>query len=282
MQEPPLYIFLENVPGFETSQCHLLLLQVLKDKNYQIEEYMVMPTDPAVHIPNRRRRYYLSAKRLHLRSLVDTRTSPDQHVHLETCVEIPFIQDRLITSFEEIGITSSSNLYEPRLLSDYHLTSQDDISELMVPLDFISSAKDFRFDIVNPTAATSTNPISCATFTKAYGSKYVIGTGSFIQTKMKDLYAQFEPDDQSILPLLGLRFFSPMEIEDLHAFPIIRHGAPHNTIRQTTDLEKAENKILFQFPDGLSLKQKWRLLGNSLNVRVVALLLSRLLDNHSF
>ena len=214
MHDPPKFLFLENVPGFETSECHKLLTNVLKRKDYQIEEYMLMPTDPAVGIPNRRRRYYLSAK-------------------LSTTEESAFIEDHIITSFAEIGV---SNAIETKTLLDFYKTANDSVEEYLVPLDFIRSAKDFRFDIVDPV-----KDVSCATFTKAYGSKYVIGTGSFIHTRNKDI-EKYQPDDQSILPSLGLRFFAPMEIAELHAFPV-----PANAE------DKDSSVVSFQFPDILCM-----------------------------
>lgn len=108
-------------------------------------------------------------------------------------------------------------------------------------------------DIANPNETRST------TFTKAYGSRYIIGTGSFLQTKRLDL--QFEPDDQATLLTLGLRYFTPMEIALLHAFPVID---PTKTLRV---------KHGFEFLPEITTAQQYRLLGNSLNVRVVALLL---------
>jgi tRNA (cytosine38-C5)-methyltransferase len=244
MAEVPLYVFLENVPGFETSHCHELLLGVLKKKQYEVEEYMVVPTDPAIGIPNRRRRYYLCARHQSIRTGSN------------------FLSDRLVTTFEQVGF--SANL-EKRPFADYYDSSNDDDVTYQVPLDYIRSAKDYRFDIVDPRKTD----ITCATFTKAYGSKYVIGSGSLIQTKGYEL-GLYQPDDQNILPLLGLRFFSPAEIADLHALPIKKSG------RHQYEGGREEDDVTFEFPDSLTLIQKYRLLGNGLNVRVVALLLSRL------
>lgn len=233
MPNPPLALFLENVPFFETSNCHAALVATLQKQQYVIEQYMVAPTDPAVGIPNRRKRFYLAAYRIQA-------TNP-----------LPPFNNSIFTCFSDLNIGDNPS---PRPLSSYIIEEDQIDPAYLVPLDFIKSAKDFKFDIIDPWDQ------SCATFTKAYGSKYVIGTGSFIRTK--NAAVKFEPDDQAILVTLGLRFFSPREIADLHAFPV-HHSA---------------SSIGFRFPPGYSIIQQYRLLGNSLNVRVVSLLLQRLFN----
>ena len=78
-------------------------------------------------------------------------------------------------------------------------------------------------------------------FTKAYGS-YCEGTGSFLNLA-----------DNDADPLL--RYFSPREVANIMCFP-----------------------KSFEFPPEMTCKQKYRLLGNSLNVFVVACLLCLLFD----
>ncbi|XP_065844564.1 tRNA (cytosine(38)-C(5))-methyltransferase-like [Oscarella lobularis] len=99
---------------------------------------------------------------------------------------------------------------------------------------------------------------SCC-FTKAY-SHYVQGTGSVLQMNeaisIDSVYAQFKTDDvddpdKSVLSPLKLRFFTPKEVANLLSFP------PR-----------------FSFPESTSNRQRYRLLGNSLNVHVVAQLLT--------
>lgn len=77
---------------------------------------------------------------------------------------------------------------------------------------------------------------------------------------------QFEPDDQATLLTLGLRFFTPTEIALLHALPVI------DDARTSSDLP-----YKFCFPPQVTIPQQYRLLGNSLNVRVVSRILSYLL-----
>lgn len=63
----PRYVAIENVPGFQGSITHSLLLDTLKSLRFQVQERVLCPT--AFGIPNRRERYYLVAGRDPLREL---------------------------------------------------------------------------------------------------------------------------------------------------------------------------------------------------------------------
>lgn len=99
---------------------------------------------------------------------------------------------------------------------------------------------------------TSTNSIC---FTKAY-THYLEGTGSIyspldeskLQTHLNELKELESNSDEylKILKELRLRYFNPKEVSSLMCFP--------------DD---------FSFPKSLTNKQKYRLLGNSINVLVV-------------
>lgn len=116
---------------------------------------------------------------------------------------------------------------------------------------------------------TGNAPMECCNcFTKSY-TQYIRGSGSVIATENADLLpiilSDFPCDcRESVLESSGLslelmklklRYFSPREIANLHSFP-----------------------KEFSFPLSLSLRQKYALLGNSLNVAVVAYLLQYLLS----
>jgi len=98
---------------------------------------------------------------------------------------------------------------------------------------------------------------SCC-FTAGY-TRYSEGTGSVIQEKgdREDVYARAgqAPDDRvNILGELGLRYFSTKEVARLLGFP-----------------------SSFSFPPSVGRRARYKALGNSLNVRVVALLIRHLL-----
>lgn len=109
-------------------------------------------------------------------------------------------------------------------------------------------------DIVGPHSTRS-----CC-FTKAYGH-YVEGTGSVFSAASPDVIADaFEQsrsnslgnsDWMELLRGLGLRYFTQCEVARLMCFP-----------------DQA-----FSLPSDVTIKQSYRLLGNSLNVHVVALLI---------
>lgn len=221
MENPPEYIFLENVLNFEVSECHRLLLEALAARGYGWEEYLVSPMDPHIGFPNDRLRYYLVARR-------------------GSAVQKQDIVRSLSDIYGEPPITA------PRPIRDYLVPGADQDASLMVKAKYITEYKNYRHDVVHPCKTRST------TFTKAYGSDYIIGTGSFLQTRRLDL-TEYAKDDPEVLSTLGLRFFDPKEVARLHAFP-----------------------ETFEFPDSVSRTQRYRLLGNSMNVKVVAVLLRRL------
>lgn len=63
----PRYLAIENVPGFQGSITHSLLLDTLEALGFHVQERLLCPT--VFGIPNRRERYYLVAGRSPLREL---------------------------------------------------------------------------------------------------------------------------------------------------------------------------------------------------------------------
>ncbi|KAM3571028.1 hypothetical protein VYU27_006914 [Nannochloropsis oceanica] len=61
MASPPGYIALENVEGFETSECCALFLSVLRDRGYEVWHGVLSPA--LFRWPNERPRYYALARR---------------------------------------------------------------------------------------------------------------------------------------------------------------------------------------------------------------------------
>lgn len=71
-----------------------------------------------------------------------------------------------------------------------------------------------------------------------------------------------------VLNQLRLRYFSPSELLRLFCFERVAHDV------DGTAEKKAEDEKTFVWPEGVSAKSKYRLIGNSVNVLVV----SRLID----
>ena len=150
------------------------------------------------------------------------------------------------TISERMPLVRSLRLKIPYRQTEISEYLQDDCSEFLVPENYLQSLHEYKYDVVNP------NSKSSATFTKAYGGKHMKGTGSLLQTKEFD--SEFSSSSIPDLIRIGVRFFTPSEVARLHCFP--------------SD---------FHFPSELTSKQKYMLLGNSLNVSVVSMLLKRLL-----
>eukprot|EP00850_Spirogloea_muscicola_P003945 SM000016S01933 [mRNA] locus=s16:758452:762292:+ [translate_table: standard] len=109
---------------------------------------------------------------------------------------------------------------------------------------------------------TTDQSLRCCCFTKSY-VRYAKGTGSVLATKVLVDGLDMHPTTGSEkvttwrgVPLneLELRYFTPREVANLHSFP-----------------------RSFNFPCHVTLKQRYAMLGNSLNVTVVAALLKHLL-----
>lgn len=233
--QPPQWIFLENVPNFERSRSRDRLVDALRTRGYAMQEFLISPLDAWVAIPNDRLRYYLAAERV-------ATTSP--------CPEPGPIMASLSELLGPVSEGAPSILPIGTYLD--HL-DEEELSRHLVPQNLLDANPHYRHDIVTAASCRS------ATFTKAYGSKHLIGTGSLVQTK--NFQAPFQPDDLAAISQLGLRFFTPREIARLHALPV----------------DEGPGTVRFSFPPQTTIQQQYRLLGNSLNVRVVARILSYLL-----
>ena len=246
MNAPPDYLLLENVPGFETSTTRLLLIEALTQRGYYIEEFLLAPTDPVIAIPNSRLRYYLLAKRIPFSSAA--------------------YGGQIVRSLQEINY-ENGQFSDGRKLCDY--IEKNPSIELAVPPRLLEREKGFRFDIISPNGhifghrSEISGVPACSTFTKGYGSNRIRGTGSLILLQDPKV-STLDTSDIAWLVNMGVRYFSPQEIASLHAFPVME-----------TTVYKWH---VLMFPKDTTLIQKYRLLGNSLNVRVVSILLSRLLS----
>ena len=70
---PPAFLALENVPGFQESRTHGLLLHKLTTLGYEVREEILCPS--SLGVPNRRERYYLVAGREGLATIASPRAA---------------------------------------------------------------------------------------------------------------------------------------------------------------------------------------------------------------
>ncbi|KNE58861.1 DNA (cytosine-5-)-methyltransferase [Allomyces macrogynus ATCC 38327] len=288
-RHPPRYVFLENVKNFETSECRRILVNALAARGFEIAECLLEPT--ALGVPNSRLRYYLLARRrkdgdgevekegqtvgaYSDRGVVQTawpvrfevtREESGEEVAGAVGEEVETAGDKQAATADdtrsatvdtdakdavEAPMDAGVDVDDPlRSATTTPAVPVDPIAKYLdaqpdpacaVPEPWIRQSKKFIFDIVSDRGARS------ATFTKGYGSKHVFGSGPFLASVpesqlTKDVLGNVE----SVLALKP-RFFSPTEVARLHCFP-------------------AE----MTFPLGVTKAQQYRLLGNSLNVKVV-------------
>ncbi|CAM6033086.1 unnamed protein product [Sphagnum compactum] len=292
MVSPPNYILVENVVGFENSVTHSQLIDVLEDAGFISQEFILTPLQ--LGIPYSRPRYFCLAKRKplnfgqpDLNSCLLCQLGPLAD-HIKFLAHLPDVQHDVNLHNQTVCCRSISDFLEgdpcaihdtgaPPLLrrasedgrgidvSQMELQQQLDARETAsllleadddkwehykLPVNVVERWGDV-FDIVTRDSR------SCCCFTKSYG-RYAKGTGSLLATKNESsLTQQGTLDVSKGVPItsLGLRYFTPREIANLHSFP-------------------AE----FSFPHYVSLRQRYALLGNSLSVAVVAALLRYLYD----
>ncbi|KAM5235784.1 tRNA (cytosine(38)-C(5))-methyltransferase isoform 4-T4 [Ctenodactylus gundi] len=255
-----------------------LLIQTMENCGFQYQEFLLSPT--SLGIPNSRLRYFLIAK---LQSEPLPFRAPDQ-----VLMEFPKAEFEHSEKYATAaGSQTAARKKEPATCHGrstqcsgkdnilFKLETAEEIdrkhqqdSDLSVQMlkDFLEDDVDMNqyflppksllryallLDIVKPTCRRS----MC--FTKGYGS-YIEGTGSVLQTaedvEIESVYKSLthlqEEEKVAKLSMLKLRYFTPKEIANLLGFP-----------------------SQFGFPEKITMKQCYRLLGNSLNVHVVAKLI---------
>ncbi|XP_029979528.1 tRNA (cytosine(38)-C(5))-methyltransferase-like [Sphaeramia orbicularis] len=260
----PRYILLENVKGFEVSCAREHLVLTLKECGYSFQEVMVSPT--SVGIPNSRLRYFLIAK-------ISAESDGDEmQKKISDAFPVPAEPTDQDPHGPDVEPHPSPVLYKLETTTDAQRKKcqNSDLSIRQIQ-DFLEPSKEINMedyllppktllryalllDIVRPTCRRS------VCFTKGYG-RYVEGTGSVLQSstevQMEDVFKDLDhlSDEDKLKELLKLklRYFTPREVANLMGFP-----------------------KTFSVPEQTSVKQQYRVLGNSLNVTVVSRLLQLL------
>ncbi|CAI9532958.1 unnamed protein product [Staurois parvus] len=261
------------------------LVKTLQNCGYHFQEFLLSPT--CLGIPNSRLRYFLIAK---LQSepfafqttnkILETFPSTNESESTRTGSDLG-LEEHPQTDTDQKKAASSAQcpgggfVYKLETAEDLQRKqSQDNDSSIQTLQDFLEENTEeisqyllppkslLRYalilDIVKPTCRRS------ICFTKGYGH-YVEGTGSVLQmatdVEISSVYKSLETlsDEEKLAKLstMKLRYFTPREIANLHGF--------------AAD---------FGFPEKITSKQRYRLLGNSLNVHIVARLVTLLLQSH--
>lgn len=240
MSYPPQMLFVENVVGFEVSDTHDQLLEVLSSLNFNTQEFILSPLQFGV--PYSRPRYFCLAKREPVRF---------RHAFVNNkLLQTPMCLSLTLSSTSQGSDHQTEEELEPvcKPIKDFLVKEADGgtpdetvLQDYMVPVNLIERWGN-AMDIVYPESKR------CCCFTKSY-YRYVKGTGSLLATS-KNLNVPEEKLQISSLKELGLRFFTPREVANFHSFP-----------------------SNFCFPDHISLRQQYAMLGNSLSIAVVGPLL---------
>ncbi|KAI5119794.1 hypothetical protein M0805_006591 [Coniferiporia weirii] len=262
----PKWMLVENVAGFETSTARQTLIDVLELNNYAVVELLLTPLQ--FGIPNSRLRYYLLAKARPLsfaHVVADTRKPRRVWRHIPGH-GTPWNDSRINCGAAQL-----------RIYLD-HLPDEEN-HQCNIP-DRVLEKWGRLFDIVMPSSRRS-----CC-FTRGY-TRMVERSGSILQmneeldrqtTRVFDEFLSLQVQSSAssdklrsdtfqptnlLLPL-RLRYFSPSELLRLFHFEPLQSPNGSN--------------IKFIWPQGVSEKSKYRLIGNSVNVEVVRHLINYLFE----
>jgi tRNA (cytosine38-C5)-methyltransferase len=288
----PSLIFLENVVGFESSHSFVKWRSALRSRGYFVGHFHLTPTQ--VGLPNDRPRHYSVALRGSGgggdRDSVFSFSSALEKSSLPSCASLlsylcrePKENDpspKIWKAMPELQVTPENSVNETGSEGIAPISSFLDCNNnnnnnnkskskscdteihtnhLRVPEKVLKNPSAWCFDIVLTTDKRS----SC--FTHSYG-RFIRGTGSILydeetisnssttETNTIKLLPpdqrEFEADWMDNLETAKLRYFSGMELARLFGF-----------------------SSGFSFPSDASLKQQWKLMGNSLNVKVASKLI---------
>ncbi|KAH9981611.1 S-adenosyl-L-methionine-dependent methyltransferase [Russula compacta] len=248
----PTRLLVENVAGFEASTTRARMLLILTRLGFVTRELLLTPLQFGV--PNSRLRYYLLAAARPAGAFFTS--SVDSERILRHIPGYPADWDDARSS------ASASETIENKVrpVRDY-LDRKDTQTAYAVP-ERVLIKWGRLFDIVLPSATRT-----CC-FIRGY-TQLVERAGSILQeneeldtteTFDKFLLAQASGEARAvdILRPLGLRYFSPEELLRLLCF------------------EGVGSDSTFRWPEGVSSKTKYRLIGNSVNVLVVRALIEYL------
>ena len=295
----PSLIFLENVVGFESSSSFRKWRSALKSRGYHVGHFHLTPTQ--VRLPNDRPRYYSVAFRDVASGAVNISVPSVSTLPSALEYSSPPSANSLLSYLRKESEENDSTPKIWKAIPELRVSPEDsrnaneeegdkispissfldcnnnidgiesNSDKLRVPEKVLKNQSAWCFDIVGPKDCRS----SC--FTHSYG-RFIRGTGSIFykdeeneqnggdaannvnndgnsNSKTKNSVFQLLPPEQrefqadwmDHLDPAKLRYFSGSELARLFGF-----------------------SKSFSFPPDTSVKQQWKLMGNSLNVRVAS------------
>ncbi|KAJ6569515.1 S-adenosyl-L-methionine-dependent methyltransferase [Mycena capillaripes] len=258
----PTYFLVENVGGFEISSTRKILVSTLRSLGYTIAEFLLTPLQ--FGIPNSRLRYYLLAKK----SPLSFRDLPNEDAG-EALREIPGRGSKPWPDRRVESTLASTGNDEVSVREIREYLDSEPVEGYVIP-DKVLRKWGRLFDIVLPSSRRT-----CC-FTRGY-TQLVERSGSILQmnedqdtTTVFDTFLQSQsssvPGDATdavrTLDVLRLRYFSPEELLRLFTFTPLH--------------DSSSDEHSFIWPEGISRKTKYRLIGNSVNVKVVQELIAYL------
>ncbi|CAB1340814.1 unnamed protein product [Coregonus sp. 'balchen'] len=242
----PRFILLENVKGFETSSARDSLVKTLKECGYNYQELMVSPT--CLGMPNSRLRYFMIAK------------APPGSFSFHTTSAI---QEGFPHPADKVLLEPSSPISpSPTTTTCQKDDHKEDEGGILYKLERAQDAERKSSQNRDP----SLRQIRAYLEDQGEGEmeQYLLPPKTLLryallmdilEAAFKSLERLSEEEKLQQLSRLKLRYFSPREIANLMGFP--KH---------------------FNIPKNISTKQQYRVLGNSLNVHVVARLIELLVS----
>ncbi|XP_057341750.1 tRNA (cytosine(38)-C(5))-methyltransferase [Microplitis mediator] len=238
------YILLENVEPFSKSLSRDILTSCLQNSGFNYRECILSPSDFGV--PNSRSRYFLIAKKKNIAFCLSDSTITDVNADLILNILSKSCRFKIFKNKHPEYLTNNCIK-----LSEIVSNSNDiDTHEYNLPETILNKYIKV-LDIRSPDSKGS-----CC-FTSAYG-RYAEGTGSVfsplpssdVEEKIYQLKNNELTQNPDILKSLRLRYFTPGEVSRLMCFP-------HK----------------FTFPSTINKRQRYKLIGNSINVHIVSLLI---------
>nr|CAG4717148.1 unnamed protein product [Naegleria fowleri] len=282
----PDYIFVENVKNFEISKTRQHLVNQLTNHGYQFKEFLLCPTQ--LGLPNQRVRYYLIGRRVEFNienavNITEISQMIEIPLNLQTCLpdymflksennqlrplldyDRVFNHPKQIDQLEKQGKQATFlDLYN---LSSILLTSEEEKlyerDMIFVEQKHLAKIKGYRYDLIlkKSNHSKDTAPLKrvCSCITKSYGqTQFLRGTGplvlllndTYLDVDVEKIFQSIDFENIETLTGLGrIRFLHPIEVARLMTFT-----------------------PWFSCPSSkLSIKQQYKLMGNSVNVLSVA------------